>query len=268
MTGYFLNLLKKNDNPKPRSNRIATGGINSTYSVNYIGKTPSSKVIKRTTVCPLQPVDNTPCTTPSTSTNSTGSSSSTCDKCDGRHMTSACPYYKKDRDKHPDAQRHGKQMGGKSNLPGAVLRDARVIRQPGDGSCLFHSMSYGLRDGSNASSLRREICDFIERHPRLPIADTPLADWVKWDSNSSVGAYLRRMRMGAWGGGIEMASLSIMRGVNVHVYERRGSGFVRISAFDHPQDAHTKKIVRVLYCGGVHFGRIYNSYMYFTYNAV
>ena len=27
---------------------------------------------------------------------------------------------------------------------------------------------------------------------------------------------------GAWGGGIEMAALSKLRGVNVHVYERTG----------------------------------------------
>ena len=26
-----------------------------------------------------------------------------CDKCDGKHETAACPYFKKARDKHPDA---------------------------------------------------------------------------------------------------------------------------------------------------------------------
>ena len=91
------------------------------------------------------------------STMSTSSSSSTrtsthtshpeklcCDKCDGKHETDKCPYYKSKRGKHPDEQKNFyKKLGGVSNLPGQTLRSARVVRQPGDGSCLFHSMSYG-----------------------------------------------------------------------------------------------------------------------------
>lgn len=86
-----------------------------------------------------------------------------------------------------------------SKLPGALIRNARVVRQPGDGSCLFHSLSFGLRNGSTASSLRRQICNFIVDNPKLKIADTPLSDWVKWDSRSSVTQYARRMSGGAWG---------------------------------------------------------------------
>lgn len=181
----------------------------------------------------------------------------TCDKCDGKHETSECPYYRKDRDNHPDAQKNFyKKLGGTSTLPGAIIRNGRVERQPGDGSCLFHSLSFGLRDGSNASSLRREVCSFINKYPQMKIADTPLSDWIKWDSGGSVGSYTRRMASGAWGGGIEMASVSIMKNVNVHVYERSGSGFTRISAFDHPNNPESKKTVRVLYCGGVHYGNL------------
>ena len=50
----------------------------------------------------------------------------------------------------------------------------KVMRQPGDGSCLFHSMSYGLGSGINASRLRSEICTFIQNNPELKISDTPL----------------------------------------------------------------------------------------------
>ena len=84
-----------------------------------------------------------------------------CDRCDGKHETARCPHFKKERDKHRDAQKgKGPEMGA----PGGnfVLRRARVVPQPGDGSCLFHSMSYGLGSGS-ASSLRREIGRFIEQ---------------------------------------------------------------------------------------------------------
>ena len=107
-----------------------------------------------------------------------------CDKCDGKHETANCPYYKKQRDNHPDAQRGGKKMGGTSNLPYATIKNARVVRQPGDGSCLFHSMSYGLRDGSVAASLREEICSFLLKNPNLDISDSPISDWVRWDSGN------------------------------------------------------------------------------------
>ena len=187
-----------------------------------------------------------------------------CDKCDGKHETDDCPYYKKKREDHPDAQKNSlKKLGGASNLPGAFLRDARVVRQPGDGSCLFHSMSYGLKDGSNATRLRSEICAFIKKNPNLEISDTPLSDWVKWDSGSSVAEYASRMAYSAWGGGIEMASLSVMKGVNVHVYERMNGCFKRISAFDHPDNPENRKTVKVLYCGGVHYG---NLFLYFFFN--
>jgi len=88
----------------------------------------------------------------------------TCDKCDGPHLTDSCPVYKKKRDDHPDAWRNfGRktplEMGkGGGNFK---LKSARVVRQPGDGNCLFHSMSYGIQ-GANAGSLRREIANFIK----------------------------------------------------------------------------------------------------------
>jgi hypothetical protein len=36
-----------------------------------------------------------------------------------------------------------------------IVSSARVVRQPGDGSCLFHSLSYGLGDGTSASQVKR-----------------------------------------------------------------------------------------------------------------
>ena len=141
---------------------------------------------------------------------------------------------------------------------------AGMVVQPGDGSCLFHSLGYGMRgisggggSGCSASALRREIANFIARNADLEIAgkpahletivlgshahtrisphtlqallwiararvrpapprtcfpcrcpaaaDSPLRDWVKWDSNSTVRSYTGKMAVRGWGGGIEMA---------------------------------------------------------------
>lgn len=181
-----------------------------------------------------------------------------CDKCDGKHETENCPYFKKKREDHPDAQRRSaKDMGGTSTLPGAFVRNGRVVRQPGDGSCLFHSMSYGLRGGYNATRLRSEICTFIQNNPNFQISDTPLKDWVKWDSNgATVQEYARKMSRGSWGGGIEMACASNIFQCNVHVYERYGTGYKRISAFDCADRPETRTTIRVLYGGGVHYGTL------------
>lgn len=179
-----------------------------------------------------------------------------CDKCDGKHETSDCPHYKQKRDEHPDAQKSFyKKMGGTSSLPLPVINRATVMRQPGDGSCLFHSLSYGLGSRYNAAGVRKQICGFIKQNPSFQICETPLSDWIRWDSGSTCAAYSSRMSGGAWGGGIEMACASQIYKVNVHVYERsrRGSGYLRISAFDYPDEPEKRRTVRVVYQGGVHY---------------
>ena len=78
---------------------------------------------------------------------------------------------------HPHLHRAsaGQVCGGMAGDGGGkVVRTGRVVRQPGDGNCLFHSMSYGLRDGSTARSLRAEIMSFIRANPTLEISETPL----------------------------------------------------------------------------------------------
>ena len=124
------------------------------------------------------------------------------------------------------------QLLGMQSGPVEVLKHgaARVVRQPGDGSCLFHSLSHGLADGSSANKLRRETAEFISANPSLMISDSPLKDWVLWDSGSTVAAYSRKMSMGGvWGGGIEMAAVSHLKHVNVYVYQSSAGGYKRIS---------------------------------------
>lgn len=79
-----------------------------------------------------------------------------------------------------------------------------------------HRASSGLGNAS-AARLRRELADWVEEHPDELIADTPVRDWVKWDTDgSSVRSYARRMAVGGWGGGIEMAACARLKRVNVH----------------------------------------------------
>mmetsp|Transcript_50388 Transcript_50388/g.126933 ORF Transcript_50388/g.126933 Transcript_50388/m.126933 type:complete len:527 (-) Transcript_50388:57-1637(-) len=179
-----------------------------------------------------------------------------CDKCDGPHETDKCPHFRKAREKHQDAWTSygkSKKLQDADGDGAPIVRNARVITQPGDGSCLFHSLSYGLSNGSNAASLRREICGYIAKNPDMTIADTAIEEWIRYDSNDTVSQYAQRMAGGNWGGGIEMAALTKMKGVNVHVYEKCREGYKRISAFESPG---ARKTISVLYQGRMHYDAI------------
>ncbi len=194
-----------------------------------------------------------------------------CDRCDSEdHTTSKCPWFKKSRDKHPDALNR-KRGGIGDNGDGKIvyLKSARVISMPGDGSCLFHSLSYGLGGSITARKLRRDIATFIAKNPKLEIAETPLKDWIQWDSGRSVSSYANRMSVTGWGGGIECAACSRLMEVNVHIYERQrgssysrssssnGTCFKRISCFDLPGSKKKRvRTINVLYCGGVHYNAL------------
>ena len=196
-----------------------------------------------------------------------------CDKCDGKHATSKCPHFKDGRDKHADAW-HGYSgeggEGGKSSgaskaaAPPPTLRGAKVIRQPGDGSCLFHSLAYGMRGTrrnacGSADEVRESVAGFIEKMPHAEIGGSPIRDWIQWESGSGVAAYCARMRgQGEWGGAIELAVVSRLFGVSVHVFEREGGaggGFRLISMFDAAASGGMKAAepVRVLYSGRCHY---------------
>lgn len=131
----------------------------------------------------------------------------------------------------------------------AAPASAKVVKQPGDGNCLFHSLAYGIGQAT-AATLRAEVCSFMERNPGLTIAGTTLADWIQMLAGSPVTEYAKKMAKGAqWGGAPEIAACAHMRKVNIHVYERRGNGFELTVPFD----VGGSRTITVLYVGGVHY---------------
>ena len=189
-----------------------------------------------------------------------------CDKCGESHATPWCPHFPHARrDDHPDTHR-AKGLACGADGGNAYLRSGEVFRQPGDGSCLFHSLAYGLRLQNrdvDARQIRRVLMDWLPRNPYAFIGDSSVGDWVKWDSNCSVEDYTARMR-GAdrWGGGFEIAVFARLYGVAVHVYEHNPDGgsdlpYKRVACFEPGNGAPSPRgrpaPVNVLYCGGVHY---------------
>ena len=179
-----------------------------------------------------------------------------CDSCDGPHATRDCPYFKgKPRDDHKDAfvnYNKGEAGGGGDAKPTIVDRGrATVVKQPGDGSCLYHSLTFGLGSGS-AATLRAALADLVVTNPDQEIGGDPLRAWVLWESGLSPKAYADRMRSdGQWGGAIEMALCAVMKRVHIHVYEKHTRGFLRISSFTGGD--RCQKVVSVIYGGRVHY---------------
>jgi hypothetical protein len=193
-----------------------------------------------------------------------------CDKCDRPdHHADDCPFYKKQREDHPDALLHygGRKPSGSAEAASAPLKSlkgATVVRQPGDGSCLFHSLSYGLGN-MDPARLRADIATFVASHPDVPISGTPIRDWVLWDSGLDVAAYAARMKTGNhWGGAIELAVCARVKDVCIDVYESGDDRVFRcISSFCNggaaaPLPAAStrrpeSRTVNVLYTGRVHY---------------
>jgi hypothetical protein len=201
-----------------------------------------------------------------------------CDKCDGTHHESVCPHFKnKQRSSHRDAvDMYNKNKKSKAARGGGGCvdddeeddddepvivssRQVSVVSQPGDGNCLFHSMAHGLRSAragreTSASSLRMELEDYMASHPHEEISDTPISDYILWDSQTSVKAYTGRMRSGNdWGGAIEIAVCARIKNVEIHVYEKKGGNFIRISKFEATNSDSAPRVVSVLYGGRCHY---------------
>ena len=163
------------------------------------------------------------------------------------------------RDPHPDAQ-HGRMLKGlgRSSGPPLLLRNGTVRPQPPDGSCLFHSLCFGLSRiaaarnvPTSTDGLRSNLARWVGTHASLLLVDTPLSSWVQWDSGLSTEAYASRMERSGWGGGIEIAACSHLFAVNIWVYEeRRGGGFERISSFG---TFVLERTLHVLYKGRNHY---------------
>lgn len=129
-----------------------------------------------------------------------------------------------------------------------ALGAARVVAQPPDGSCLFHSLAYAL--GSTATNLRGEMCSFMEKNPELTIAGTSLANWIQMLAGVPVAQYVKKMSKGStWGGAPEIAACAHMKKVNIHIYERKNGSFELTVPFE----VGGARTVSVLYVGGVHY---------------
>eukprot|EP00241_Pyramimonas_parkeae_P018343 CAMPEP_0114315332 /NCGR_PEP_ID=MMETSP0059-20121206/22423_1 /TAXON_ID=36894 /ORGANISM="Pyramimonas parkeae, Strain CCMP726" /LENGTH=364 /DNA_ID=CAMNT_0001440809 /DNA_START=325 /DNA_END=1416 /DNA_ORIENTATION=- len=120
-----------------------------------------------------------------------------CDKCDGPHPARRCPHYPNAREEHKDAwDGYGNKSSTSAGEVKVMLHNATVVTQPGDGSCMFHSLAHGM-GSTTAGALRKDIAEYVAANPEVAIGGTPIKDWVLWDSGLSVKDYAARMVTGS-----------------------------------------------------------------------
>lgn len=74
----------------------------------------------------------------------------------------------------------GRLAGNKSSTSAGevkvMLHNATVVTQPGDGSCMFHSLAHGM-GSTTAGALRKDIAEYVAANPEVAIGGTPIKDW-------------------------------------------------------------------------------------------
>lgn len=172
----------------------------------------------------------------------------TCDKCDGKHKTENCYIFKKDREDHPDALL--RKINNISDIDCRFhLNNARIIRQPADGNCLFHALAFGIGK-INHIHLRKGIAHWIFNNPNYIIADTPLKQWIYWESSKSINSYCKDIAKGGWGGALEILACSRLLNINIFVYEYKANKFINISCFVKKKET---KPIFILYSNRIHY---------------
>lgn len=128
-------------------------------------------------------------------------------------------------------------MGSRHNWPCIdgefYLKDYRIIKQPGDNSCLFHSVAYALSytgivdsifDDLSGHYLRALILEFMIEHPLYEISYgsdmlISISDYLSRDGYSCSSYFQYMSDYSQWGGSFELSIVVEMFPIKVCVFE-------------------------------------------------
>lgn len=131
------------------------------------------------------------------------------------------------------------------DVVGQPVVDGIVVKQPGDGACLFRSIAFGLDDRYDGLQIRRLVAELIEKEPTHTIANTTVSDWIRNEGYSGSNVQYARdlLRGDFWGGDLEIALAAHLLEINIHVYKHFGNRFRRITSFNVPNAMTTVNVV-------------------------
>ena len=149
-----------------------------------------------------------------------------CDRCDGPHSTWLCPYFKKCRSSHSDAQPMPQSERPSAGPPLALMRcSGRLHEVEADNHCLYHSVGLGKdhlgRAGPRGVAMRRCLARWMQGRGEHRFGSAQLVDWVKWETGNRMQyeQYCEMMAVSTqWGGAPEIAATALKEQVSVWVW--------------------------------------------------
>ena len=186
-----------------------------------------------------------------------------CEACDKNHHVSKCPWYKKARSTHPDAQ----MLANKTNVVVApdsapITAKGRLEKMPPDGSCLYHTLARGLyfanKRGGSQQTLRSKLATWVNLNGQRSYNGATLETWLQREFSASLTAekYADIQRQGSrWGGWPEIVGTMFLFNVNVWVWLPLGGGsYRRMQCFNHP--GHARETIHAVLRGSVHYDHL------------
>ena len=140
----------------------------------------------------------------------------------------------------------GSMIASRDDISGndVYMRNSRIVKQPGDHSCLFHSLSFCLSYGEvvaidhncNSGFLLRElVASFIRENGDviIQLSDglyVTIEEAVIFEGFSLESYFVRMSNRQAWGGTIEIAAVAEMYNICINIFRpvknRRSFGYM------------------------------------------
>ena len=141
-----------------------------------------------------------------------------------------------------------------------IIAEGEVEKQPGDGSCLYHSLVHRGRElnghWQTARELRKQLAAFCAANGQVRINGKTLDAWLELEHSVKVRMerYARRQAQCGWGGSLEILAYVLSHNVAVWVWVPCGDGtYRRTTCFDLPAGQAPAGRIDLCYLGGTHY---------------
>jgi len=126
---------------------------------------------------------------------------------------------------------------------------------PADGTCMFHSIALPMK--TSGKTLRDLVSSYIQDQSTSLMHGSKISDWIQWETDLTVDAYVHKMRKGMWGGALEMTILSSLLRTPIFVYAVKNNLCVQMTEIrpdtSLPSLGQTLPYICLLYVNSNHY---------------
>ena len=141
-----------------------------------------------------------------------------------------------------------------------VEAQGRLVPQPPDGSCLYHSLAEGARRRGvrdiSAAGLRRSLASWTYENRDVVVNGQTITTWLEWEAGVAPKRYAQLQAKRGWGGALEIMGFAHWQRFDVWVWVpcsgKRGRLYRRTACFEAPANECRGRI-DVCRSAGVHY---------------